>query len=140
MQKSILSEPPCKSEAWDSSFINVHLNLDVPNVSLYGGSQFTTSISIKDVLSDFKHDSVAQTATRDFNKALDESNIIVHLYNCNNMDFDWCFIHQKVNDIDLNPKQTQFAFVPLNTMEVPLFKPPESLNIEQLDQWAFKAH
>ena len=110
------------------------------NISLYGGSHFTTFISIKDVLSDFKHYSVDQTATRDFNKALDESNIIVRLCNCNNMDFDWCFIHQKANDIDFNPKQTQFGFVPLNTIEVPLFKPPESLNIEQLHQWAFKAH
>ena len=34
----------------------------------------------------------------------------------------------------------QFGFIPLNIVEVPLFKPSKSLNIEQLDQWAFKAH
>ena len=78
--------------------------------------------------------------SRNFNEALDESDILDHLCNCNNIDFNWCFIHQKVNNIDLNLKQTHFGFVPLNIIEIPLFKPSKSLNIEQLDQWALKAH
>ena len=118
----------------------VHSVFGVSSVSLHGGSHLTTSISVKDFLGDFSHESVDQTATRDLNRAHDESDIIIHLCNCNNIDFDWCFIHQKVNDIDLSLKQSQFGFVPLNTIEIPLFKPPRSLNIEQLDQWAFKAH
>ena len=78
--------------------------------------------------------------TRNFNEALDESDILDHVCNCNNIVFNWCFIHQKVNNIDLNLKETHFGFVPLNIIEIPLFKPSKSLNIEQLDQWAFKAH
>ena len=73
---------------------------------MYQESYFTTSISIIDGLSDFSQGSVNQNVTKDFNKACNESNIIVHLCNCNNNDFDWCFIHQKVKAIDLNPKQT----------------------------------
>ena len=107
------------------------------NISLYEGSYLITSISVKD---DLKYEPRDLTATKNLNRALDESHIIDNLCNCNNSVFDWCFIHQKVNNIDLNLKQTQFGFVPLNIIEILLFKPPKILNIEHLDQWAFKAH
>ena len=110
------------------------------NISPCESSHLVTSISVKDDSRTFNYEPENQTVSRNFNKALDESDIIDHLCNCNNIDFDWCFIHQKVNNIDLIRKQTHFGFVPLNFIEIPLFKPSKSLNIKQLDQWAFKAH
>ena len=139
-QDSTVNETTCNSNIWGSSFSEENSDLDVSGISLYQESYSTTSISIIDGLSDFSQGSVKQDVTKEFNKACNESNIIGHLCNCNNNDFDWCFIHQKVKAIDLNPKQTQFGFVPLNIIEVPLFMPTVSLNIEQLDQWAFRAH
>ena len=65
--------------------------------------------------------------------ALNESDFIVHLCNCKNTHYEWCFIYHKSIFIESNPKQTEFSFVPLNIIEVTSFKVPKILDIKQIN-------
>ena len=80
------------------------------------------------------------TSTDSFNLALNESDFINQLCNCNDHNLNWCFIHQTARTTVPPTMQSQFGFMAMNQIEVPLFKPPTSLDLDKLDQWAFTAH
>ena len=115
-----------RSNIWVSSFSDVKSDSDMSNDSFYALSHLVNSnSSVQDDISDFNQVLEDCTATRNLDRVLSEGVFIEHLCNCNNIDLDWCFIHQKVNCIEPNDKQNDFRFGPLNTIEVPLLKPPK---------------
>ena len=59
---------------------------------------------------------------------------------CNDHNLNWCFIHQTARSIVPPTMESQFGFMALNQIDVPLFRPPTVLDIDRLDQWAFAAH
>ena len=74
------------------------------------------------------------------NEALNETDVIKHLCNCDDTKLDWCFIHQKARSIEPYTQDTDFGFIPADVIEVPLFRPPSTLDIDNVHQWAFAAH
>ena len=74
-------------------------------------------------------------STSSFNVALNESDVIKHLCNCNDVNLGWCFIHQKARSIEPYTQGTEFGFIPSNVIDIPLFRPPRILDIDNLDQW-----
>ena len=72
--------------------------------------------------------------------AVNESDVIKHLCNCDDVNLGWCFIHQKARSIEPYTQGTEFGFIPPNVIDIPLFRPPRILDIDNLDQWAFAAH
>ena len=75
-----------------------------------------------------------------FNEALNETDVIKHLCNSDDTNLDWCFIHQKARSIEPYTQDTDFGFIPVNVIDVPLFRPPRILDIDNLHQWAFTVH
>ena len=72
--------------------------------------------------------------------ALNKSDVIKHLCNCNDVNLGWCFIHQKARSIEPYTQGMEFGFIPSNVIDIPLFRPPRILDIDNLNQWAFAAH
>ena len=138
------STPLGQSYNCNYTVISTCSHSDSPQSSVFGESWFiNVSDSIESCISSdsiqAKGFSTCQT-TNAFNVALSETDVINHLCNCNDTKLDWCFIHQKAKSIDLETQGTEFGFIPASVIDIPLFRPPKTLDIDTLDQWAFEAH
>ena len=95
---------------------------------------------INDTFSVFRHGDI-HTSLHLANVAHDETLLLKHLCTCADKTLRWCFIHSKATTAPGPPATTNsFGFIATSSIEFPLFRPSMSLDVEDLQQWAFQAH
>ena len=106
-------------------------------------SQFDSLSVISDINDSFsvlRHGDI-HTSLHLANVAHDETLLLKHLCTCAEKTLRWCFIHSKAIMAPGPPATTNsFGFIATSSIESPLFRPSTSLDVEDLQQWAFQAH